>query len=208
MVTVPSPLCRPAMLRQPPVAGLSEAWIPRDAVRHADIQSILQDVLQHPGAVDQAPFLQAGSGLGLGVRHVSVDRGRHQRPVALVANVKSVGVGEPDAEGKRSACARGGVGKSRQDRDRHRCKVSSGTGWQCPRRAHLIHGVDAIAAAAFADVQRVVEDGDAAEIGVLAGLVGAELEDARSSRCSAGSVESGRGKAVQSPSHWTRSIPS
>jgi hypothetical protein len=135
MVTVPSKLCRPAMLRQPPVAGLSEAGY-RDAVRHADIQSILQNVLEHPGAVDQAPFLQAGSGQRLGVSHVAIDRGRHQRSVTLVANVKRVGVGEPDAEGKRSGCARSCVGESRQDGDGHRPqgrqRSRSATCLRCP----------------------------------------------------------------------------
>lgn len=55
--------------------GIDRAWIPRDAVRHADIQSILQNVLAHPGAVNEPPFLQTGSGLGLGVGYVPIDWG-------------------------------------------------------------------------------------------------------------------------------------
>ena len=45
-----------------------------------------------------------------------------------------------------------------------------------PGSARLIDGVDAIAAAALGDVESVIEDGEATEVGVFARLVGAELQ--------------------------------
>ena len=57
-------------------------------------------------------------------------------------------------------------------------RSAGGTGGQGAGGARLIDGVDAVAAAALGDVERVVEDGEAAEVGVLARLVGAEFQTA------------------------------
>ena len=94
MVTVPSPLCSASDVAAAACGGIDRSRIVVDAVGHADVQSILQDVLQHPCAVDQAPFLQTGGGQRLGVRHISVDGGSDKRTVTFIANVERAGVRE------------------------------------------------------------------------------------------------------------------
>src|SRR6202044_1187498 len=98
--------------------------------------------------------------------------------ITLVANIERVGIGEPDTEGKRGGRAGGGAGKSRQNVQRNSGQFRGRAGRQGTGSACLINRVNAIAATALGDVERVVEDGEAAEVGVFARLVGAKLETA------------------------------
>src|SRR5262249_3011072 len=54
--------------------GIERGWIVRNAVGDADVQAVLQNVEQVPGAVREAPFLDPGCGLTGGVGDVPVDR--------------------------------------------------------------------------------------------------------------------------------------
>ena len=155
--------------------GFDGRWIVRDAVRHAKVQPVLDDVLEHPSPALQDPLLQAGGEHGVGgqvagIRHVylSVDGlVRRVDQIALVANVQGGGVGEPDPEGIVPTSARSGsqwltcqewerLRESREGRDRNSLIVrrarSIGGSWQGAARAHLVDGVVAVAAAALGDV--------------------------------------------------------
>ena len=100
-------------------------WIIRNAVRHADVQAVLQNVEHGPGSVHEAPFLQTGSRQRLGVCHVSVHGRSQVGSIALIANVERVGVGEPKPERKRGGGAGGCVGEARQNRYWYGCELSA-----------------------------------------------------------------------------------
>ena len=93
-------------------------------------------------------------------------------PVALIGHIQRGGVGEPDPErivvGGAGGLG-GGSGKSRQHGDGRRGRCGERRQAACV--PHLIHRIDTVAAAALGDVNRVVEDGESAEIIVLAQLV-------------------------------------
>ena len=166
-------------------------------------------------AVVEDPFLQSRRGLPSSVGESAGRRVEGGGAVAFVGDVKRLGIGKPHAERKRRGafgCRRqaledahvvgehafglqhGGVvgdrrGRQRRQRSRNTDAVRAGerrAGGIEARRVDEVDGIDAVAAAALGHIDDVVEDGEAAEVCVLADLVRlqTELGDAEASdRC-------------------------
>ena len=104
-------------------------------------------------------------------KHLSI-----REPVAFIRYIQSVGIGKPDAEGicRGSAVTRKSSGEPRHDRNRERSRGLrlSGPLWQFVQASPtLIHRIDAVAAASLGDIQRFIEDRQAAEVIVFAGFI-------------------------------------
>src|ERR1700730_8729019 len=118
-------------------------------------------------------------GLGAGGCDIPVDCGSNECAVPLIANVQRTGIGEPNAKGKSDGCRCAGGrdaacksrGETREDCDRERCEGCGVTAWQGARMAHLVDRADAVSAAAFSDIHRMVINRQAAEIISLAWFV-------------------------------------
>src|SRR5579885_1605905 len=161
--------------------GIQRSWIVRNAVRNAEVEAVLDNVEHGPSAVLQDPLLQTSGGkcLGIGDIGLAVDGLiGDELTVAFIANVKRGGVRKEEAEREGSVRAVSGVGEAGKDGEGHSGQGGGATRGESARGAGLVDGVDAVAAAALRYVPSVVVDHDAAEVGVLAGLVAAELQPA------------------------------
>ena len=178
--------------------GVGAGGIAGNGVCRADVEAAGERVGQFPlaGGGVEDPLLEAGEGLCGGV---GVDIAGAGEAVAFIGYVEGVGVGEPEAEGEVDGVD-GFIARwwgSR--RGRTCCSADPGSdigaglaieverrgGQLCAGRGQAdavgaggaggvdeVDGVDAVAAAALGEVDNVVEDGHAAEVVVLADLVG------------------------------------
>jgi len=163
------------------------------------LEAGLEDVGEVPGFGGgvEDPLLDAGVGLGGGV---GVEGGIAGEAIALFAYIESGVIGEPEAEGSRRVCEVPGecCGEARENAhvveqavlridtaeiercDRKRC-ASCGNANTLraggARGVDEIDGIDAVAATAFGEVDDIVEDGQAAEVVVLADLIGLVAEE-------------------------------
>src|SRR5579871_2556148 len=107
-----------------------------NAIRNADIQAVLQDIEEMPGAIGKAPLLHARGGLRGSIGNVAVNRRGNQNAIALVANVQRICICKEETERKRYRsgiivlihAAGEGCWETRQDGNRLLSKLSGGSG--------------------------------------------------------------------------------
>jgi hypothetical protein len=182
----------------PAGGAVGAGGIAGNGVWRADVEAASDGVGQFPlaGGGVEDPLFEPGKGLSGGV---GVDIAGASEAVTLIRYVESVGVGEPEAEGEVNGVDGfiGGGGKAFQNahvawqtlaldigaglaiqvegRGGQLCSgggQAGAVGTGSAGRVDEVDGVDAVTAGAFGVIKNIVEDGHAAEVVVLADLVG------------------------------------
>ncbi len=179
--------------------GVVAGRIVLDGVGNAEFETSLEDVGEAPGFGGgvEDPLLNSCCGLCGGM---GIESGVTGETVALFGHVEGGVIGEPKAEGRcgcgealGESCGEAGenahiAGKTILGIDAAEIERRDGKRCACCRNAYTLRAggaggvdevdrVDTVAAAAFGEIDDVVEDGEAAEVVVLADLVGLVAEE-------------------------------